>query len=267
MKKLINYEFFKIRKKKIFLIILLLVLSASIYCTIESQQRAEYYTNEDEISLYTHYKQGTMVNLIYGPSAGNFGINAIIILSLAVLTSVVVGEEFGKGTVKLLYIRPYSRTKQYFAKFIAIFKTSLILLLVYLVGSYITSTVILQTDTASLIDMAKTMTISTVLIIPNILIIEALFFFIAYYVEKTPIAIVINFIISFFCSVGIPADYLWWPYTFMRYWSFQRFILGNMFNDTHNLILKSIIICIIYFVLFIYLGLRIARKKDIKNEA
>ena len=88
----------------------------------------------------TEYQNTATANYTFQNSIGTY--IAIIVMVVVIVAGVSISEEFNKGTVKLLLVRPYSRTKILISKLIAVFITMLIttvaiLLLQFIIGGIV----------------------------------------------------------------------------------------------------------------------------------
>ena len=88
----------------------------------------------------TEYQNTATANYTFQNSIGTY--IAIIVMIVVIVAGVSISEEFNKGTVKLLLVRPYSRTKILISKLIAVFITMLIttatiLLLQFIIGGIV----------------------------------------------------------------------------------------------------------------------------------
>ncbi len=88
----------------------------------------------------TEYQNTATANYTFQNSIGTY--IAIIVMVVVIVSGVSISEEFNKGTVKLLLVRPYSRTKILISKLIAVFITMLIttatiLLLQFIIGGIV----------------------------------------------------------------------------------------------------------------------------------
>ena len=66
----------------------------------------------------TEYQNTATANYTFQNSIGTY--IAIIVMVVVIVSGVSISEEFNKGTVKLLLVRPYSRTKILISKLIAV---------------------------------------------------------------------------------------------------------------------------------------------------
>ena len=84
-------------------------------------QKANLY--KYDIENGTEYKNTLTANYALQNSMSTYIV--VVVLIVVIIAGVMISEEFNKGTIKLLLVRPYSRTKILLSKLIAVFITIL----------------------------------------------------------------------------------------------------------------------------------------------
>ena len=133
------------------------------------------------------------------------GYSLFIIILIIIVAGTIVSEEFNKGTIKLLLVRPYSRVKILLSKYI----TCLIVLIcsiifvalmqtvvggiVYGFDSYKNPTVLYNyaTNSLNVVSMTGTLAIMAVAILPKLILLMTLAFTLSTVITHTPVAIAI----------------------------------------------------------------------------
>jgi len=276
---LVKYEYLKFRKKTIYILIVMLMFTLGFFSPFMAKANVEENYKMNEIIPTTEEIFMGVIENMYDDCYGIMGYYMTYIgLSIVVISAVIICEEFGKGTVKLLYVRPYRRELHYVSKLLCVLFIVAILSIIFGITSYISTLFIFKTNNFSIYNdlMEKEMYISVgkifcesiLLHIPDILIYVSIFFIFEYITSNTVVAIIFNFI-SFLLLSGMGTLWKGFPIlslTFVRFWNFVRFIFGCENNADDNTILKSIIVCAIYFVIFVLLGLKLEKNQEIKNE-
>ncbi len=195
----------------------------------------------------------------------------------------IVSDEFNKGTIKSLLIRPFSRNKILLAKFI-----TCILMVILAIGSIF----IMQSIVGYLIYGADSLKIPVVnydfvtnkvvaqnvfsymaLLLatkaPMFIIIATLAFMLSTLIGNTAASIAISFVGSIISSI-INMLVINYKVAFMRYfvtlnWDFSDYLFGGVSQFKYTNFNFSLIICLIYFIVMVLASFIIFKKKNIKN--
>jgi ABC-2 type transport system permease protein len=195
----------------------------------------------------------------------------------------IVSDEFNKGTIKSLLIRPFSRNKILLNKFI-----TCILMVILAIGSIF----IMQSIVGYLIYGADSLKIPVVnydfvtnkvvaqnvfsymaLLLatkaPMFIIIATLAFMLSTLIGNTAASIAISFVGSIISSI-INMLVINYKVAFMRYfvtlnWDFSDYLFGGVSQFKYTNFNFSLIICLIYFIVMVLASFIIFKKKNIKN--
>lgn len=195
----------------------------------------------------------------------------------------IVSDEFNKGTIKSLLIRPFSRNKILLAKFI-----TCILMVILAIGSIF----IMQSIVGYLIYGADSLKIPVInydfatnkvvaqnvfsymaLLLatkaPMFIIIATLAFMLSTLIGNTAASIAISFVGSIISSI-INMLVINYKVAFMRYfvtlnWDFSDYLFGGVSQFKYTNFNFSLIICLIYFIAMLIISFVIFKKKNIKN--
>lgn len=207
-----------------------------------------------------------------------------IILTVVIIAGTIVSEEFNKGTIKLLLVRPYKRTKILLAKFI----TCLIILLgsyitlaltqtivggiVYGFNSYSDPTIMYNFTTNSIehVGNIQYVIMSGLAILPQYLLLMALAFAIGTIATNSPIAIAIPCIGTFISEIINELAYHFEKARFLIYfvtpnWDLSIYAFGKKPLLPELSLPFSIIICAIYFAILLWASIMVFKRRDIKN--
>ncbi len=210
-----------------------------------------------------------------------FGLFIIVIVIM--IAGTVVSEEFNKGTIKLLLVKPYSRNKILLSKFITVlimivFAIAIIIGMELIVGGIIfgfdsLSIPILEynfnTNMLQEINIFKYLVIQVLNQLPIIILLATLSFALSTIFTNTPVAIALP-LLGYMGASIINQLAIQYNIGFLRYfvtlnWDFSQYLYGSMplmegLNPTF-----SAIVCIAYFVIMIIPTFAIFKKKNIKN--
>lgn len=206
-----------------------------------------------------------------------------IVIIILMITGTIFCEEFHKGTIKLLLIKPYSRVKillsKYFTCVVILFLTIIFLIIIQLLfgsiffglDSLSMPVVVYQYHTKVLMEYSifSYMIIQILAQLPFFLMLLTISFGIGVTCSNTAVTITIPLLLYMFAP---SLHYLAVQYhlTFMRYfitinWSFKEYLFGARPEFSEITCKFSSIIWAIYFVAIALLTIVSFQKKDIKN--
>ena len=212
------------------------------------------------------------------------GYSLFIIILIIIVAGTIVSEEFNKGTIKLLLVRPYSRVKILLSKYI----TCLIVLIcsiifvalmqtvvggiVYGFDSYKNPTVLYNYSTNSLnvVSMTGTLAIMAVAILPKLILLMTLAFTLSTVITNTPVAIAIPLLGSMVESIINQLAIMYEKANFLKYfvtpnWDFSQYLYGALPQMKGITLGFSVCICLAYFIVMMALSIWNFKKKNIKN--
>ncbi len=205
----------------------------------------------------------------------------MLIIYMLMISGSIVSEEFNKGTIKQLLVRPYSRKKIIISKFLSTLIVSLLFLLFYILvcfifcgitygfKSYLTPIVIYNFTTKSVTEMSllKYLLINTITYIPEYLILIALSFFLGTFILNEALAIGIPVMVLLVSSLVLEYTGL----RFLKYfpticWNFNDFLWGGLPTFEGLTLIVNIIVCLITFIILFMGSISVFKNKDIKNQ-
>lgn len=212
------------------------------------------------------------------------GYSLFIIILIIIVAGTIVSEEFNKGTIKLLLVRPYSRVKILLSKYI----TCLIVLIcsiifvalmqtvvggiVYGFDSYKNPTVLYNyaTNSLNVVSMTGTLAIMAVAILPKLILLMTLAFTLSTVITNTPVAIAIPLLGSMVESIINQLAIMYEKANFLKYfvtpnWDFSQYLYGALPQMKGITLGFSICICLAYFIVMMALSIWNFKKKNIKN--
>ena len=220
----------------------------------------------------TEYQNTATANYTFQNSIGTY--IAIIVMVVVIVSGVSISEEFNKGTVKLLLVRPYSRTKILISKLISVFITMIIttvaiLLLQFIIGgivygfgTYMMNVVQFDFTTNSIITLNIFVYLGLIFIckLPIFILIGTLAFALSTLFLNSPLAVALP-ILGYMGSdvINMIAIFV------TPNWDLSQYLFGGtpMFNGIS--IEFSITICAIYFAIMLVASIVSFKKRNIKN--
>lgn len=206
-----------------------------------------------------------------------------IIILVLIVSSSIIAEEINKGTIKLLLIKPYTRSQILLSKYITI----LIVLILSIIFLYITQLLIggfflsfdslkekvviynYQKSQIMCYNIFGYTLIRALSKLPMLILISTISFLISIISSNTTISLTITMLIYIFTqsltSLAITYNVKIMRYLLTTNWNFKEYLFGNIPTFKYINLKLSIIVCIIYFILMIISSFIIFKRKDIKN--
>lgn len=210
-----------------------------------------------------------------------FGLFMIVVIVM--IAGTIVSDEFNKGTIKLLLIKPYSRTKVLLSKFITTmiiicFVIIVTILMQILVGGILfgfdsLSIPVIQynfdTQSVQSMNIFVYVLIQTLTQLPMIILLATLAFAISTIFTNSALAITIS-LLGYMSNMIINQLVIMYNLNFMKYfvtmnWDLSQYLFGNLPNMQGMTLISSILINIVYFMIMIIPTFIIFKKKNIKN--
>ena len=229
----------------------------------------------------TEYQNTATANYTFQNSIGTY--IAIIVMVVVIVSGVSISEEFNKGTVKLLLVRPYSRTKILISKLIAVFITMIIttvaiLLLQFIIGgivygfgTYMMNVVQFDFTTNSIITLNIFAYLGLIFIckLPIFILIGTLAFALSTLFLNSPLAVALP-ILGYMGSdvinmIAISYKWDWVKYFVTPNWDLSQYLFAGTPMFSGISIEFSITICAIYFVIMLVASIVSFKKRNIKN--
>ena len=206
-----------------------------------------------------------------------------IIVVIIMIAGTIVSEEFNKGTIKLLLVKPYTRTQILLSKFLTVLIISAFvivstILIQILVGgilfgfeSLFEPVVVynLSTNAIQEINIFAYLGIQTLTQLPIIILLATLAFAISTIFSNSALAITVS-LLGYMGASIINQLAIAYNLTFMKYfvtmnWDLSQYLFGGLpYMEGMNLI-TSIIICVVYLLIMLIPTFIIFKKRNIKN--
>lgn len=206
-----------------------------------------------------------------------------IIVLVVMIAGTIVSEEFNKGTIKLLLVKPYSRNKILFAKFVTVliitaFAIVSIILMELIVGSIVFGTSSLSipvvqynfnTHALEHMNIFKYLSLNVLAQLPIVVLLATLAFSFSTLFTNSAVSIALP-LLGYMSASTINVLAVHYNIKFIKYfvtpnWDLSQYLFGKLpmlEGMTRNF---SIIICLIYFAIMISTTFTVFKRKNIKN--
>lgn len=207
----------------------------------------------------------------------------LILAVVIVVSGVIVSEEYNKGTIKLLLVKPYTRTKILCSKYI----TCLIIMVLSILTFFLIQTIAgylffggnslnipivnynFNSSTLSIMNVWTYFGIMTISMLPKIILILTLSFSLGTIFGNSAIAIAVPFVglggAELFNYLIISKNVSFMKYWVTLNWDFNIYLFGGLSNFKYVNFPLSVIVCLVYLFIMIIVSFLVFKKKNIKN--
>ena len=239
-------------------------------------EKSKYAIENDKDIFNESNSRGILLNLFSE-------YELFIIITVVLIAGAIVSEEFNKGTIKLLLVRPYGRRKILFAKFIVVILTVLFIMIALGIMQFIVGGIFFGFEslkvpaveynhsTGMLEEMSilKSVILTGLGKLPIYILIGTLAFALSTLFTNTAVAITIS-LLGYMASSMINQfahfyNIAWLKYFVTPNWDFTQFFYGSLPNMEGLSIAFSAVICVIYFLIMIIPTFIVFKRKNIKN--
>ena len=217
-------------------------------------------------------------------------ISIFILFAMLIIVGGIISEEFNKGTIKQLLVKPFTRNKILFSKIIAgliaVFVFYLFLVVVNIlqwavaygnISTLFDPVLVYMHNGNKVVEMniIQNLGYNFILLLPKFLIMYMFVILVGVISTSTAATIVFGF--AFYILPGLLMELLSIPgkiasFIFFYCWDFEQYITGILpisGNDElmkHSSLLKSSLVCLITFIIITVISFIVFKKKDIKNQ-
>lgn len=241
--------------------------------------------NDEKIALNNFNNRTNLATLTDGELVDTFSKYMLfIIIVIVIVAGTTVSEEFNKGTIKLLLVRPHKRTKILIAKFLAcliilVLAYISVALLQFVVGGIMygfnnyTGEITIYNFKTSLVETIGTfkyLLLSGIAILPKYILFMTLAFSISVILVNSPLAIAIPLLGMMGEDIINELAYNYEKAKFLRFfvtpnWNMSIYLFGKMPEFEPISVPFSLFICILYFVIMVAINIIVFKRKEIKN--
>ena len=243
---------------------------------LEEQAESRYILETGRDIHNTNSLKGILENFY-----AQFGIFLIVVVVM--IAGTIVSEEFNKGTIKLLLVKPYSRNKILMSKAITTLIMIIFIIVVTLVLQILIGGIIFgfdslsepvvaynfNTNTMEEMNIFANLGVQTLTQLPMIILLATLAFAISTLFSNSTLAITIS-LLGFMSASIINQLAIGYDLQFMKYfvtmnWDLSIYANGALpYMEGMNMTL-SIIICVVYFLIMMIPTFIVFKKRNIKN--
>lgn len=206
-----------------------------------------------------------------------------IIITVVLIAGAIVSEEFNKGTIKLLLVRPYSRAKILFAKFIVVILTVIFIMVAIGITQFVVGSIFFGIEslavpsveynhnTGSIVEMniLQNIVLTGLGKLPIYVLIGTLAFALSTLFNNTSVAITISLLgymgSSMVNQLAYAYNIEWLKFFVTPNWDFTQFFYGKLPMMQGINIPFAMVICLIYFLIMMIPTFIVFKKKNIKN--
>ena len=224
-------------------------------------------TNNTSIGLFINY---TCVS-----------VNVIVLIYMIVVGGNLVADEFSKGTIKLLLVRPYERRKMLLSKYIATIISTFLFFLFYLFvifiscgiaygfKGYFIPVVVYDFSNAMIREMGlfTYAFINYLSFVPLFLILLSLTFFLGVFLHNEAMTVgipIVVYVVSLFLNYSTSSKIM--KYFPTLCWNLKEFLWGGLPTFKELTFGTSLFVCICTFVIITWGSFSVFKSRDIKNQ-
>ena len=243
---------------------------------LEDQAESRYILETGRDIHNTNTLKGILENFY-----SQFGIFLIVVVVM--IAGTIVSEEFNKGTIKLLLVKPYTRNKILMAKAITTLIMIIFIIVVTLVMQILIGGIIFgfgslsepvvaynfNTNTMEEMNIFANLGVQTLTQLPMIILLATLAFAISTLFTNSTLAITIS-LLGFMSASIINQLAIGYDLQFMKYfvtmnWDLSIYANGALPYMEGMSMTMSIIICVVYFLIMMIPTFIVFKKRNIKN--
>ena len=243
---------------------------------LEDQAESRYILETGRDIHNTNTLKGILENFYT-----QFGIFLIVVVVM--IAGTIVSEEFNKGTIKLLLVKPYTRNKILMAKAITTLIMIIFIIVVTLVMQILIGGIIFgfdslsepvvaynfNTNTMEEMNIFANLGVQTLTQLPMIILLATLAFAISTLFTNSTLAITIS-LLGYMAASIINQLAMAYNLEFMKYfvtmnWDLSIYANGALPYMQGMSMTMSIIICVVYFLIMMIPTFIVFKKRNIKN--
>lgn len=246
------------------------------YSALNTVNKCKYYIENNIRNINDNDNRAILLDLF-----DNYEL-FILIFGIMIAGS-IVSDEFSKGTIKLLLVRPYGRIKILLAKFIVCFIMLLLFIAIVAGAQFILGGLIQGFDSTTVpaviynfntkqietINMVQYIVILTIAKLPMYILLMTLAFACSTIFTNTAVSIVIPLLgymgAPLINQLALGFDIKQVLYFVTPNWDFTERLFGGLPTFEGLSIPFSIIICLVYFLIMVITMFTVFKKRNIKN--
>lgn len=247
------------------------------YFEVREQYLANEYALENNVDISTMGNLRTIMGSFFNEYL------LMLVIMIFMIAGSITSQEFSKGTIKLLLLKPYSRVKILLSKYItvilSIFMAFIIMFIIQLVVGGIffgfdslSDPMIIYSnisDSITIVNVFKYVFMNFIGLLPCILLLATLAFAASTLFTNTALAVVIGFVGyiggNMISELLISLKYWWIKYIFCFNWDLTPYIFNYSPSIKGVSMIFSIVVCVVYLLLLLVPTFILFKRKDITN--
>lgn len=247
------------------------------YFEVREQYLANEYALENNVDISTMGNLRTIMGSFFNEYL------LMLVIMIFMIAGSITSQEFSKGTIKLLLLKPYSRVKILLSKYItvilSIFIAFIIMFIIQLVVGGIffgfdslSDPMIIYSnisDSITIVNVFKYVFMNFIGLLPCILLLATLAFAASTLFTNTALAVVIGFVGyiggNMISELLISLKYWWIKYIFCFNWDLTPYIFNYSPSIKGVSMIFSIVVCVVYLLLLLVPTFILFKRKDITN--
>lgn len=249
----------------------------SNYYNVREQFLSNEYALEHDVDINTIGNLRTIMGSFFNEYL------LMLVIMIFMIAGSITSQEFSKGTIKLLLLKPYSRCKILLSKYItvilSIIMAFVIMLLIQLVvggiffgfGSLSDPIIVYSniSDSITVVNIFNYVFMNFIGLLPCFLLLATLAFAASTLFTNTSLAVVIGFVGyiggNMISELLVSLKYWWIKYIFCFNWDLTPYIFNYYPSIKGVSLVFSIIVCVIYLLLLLVPTFIFFKRKDITN--
>ena len=249
----------------------------SHYYEVREQYLANEYALKNDIDINTIGNLRTIMESFFEEYL------LMLIIMIFMIAGSITSQEFSKGTIKLLLLKPYSRFKILLSKYITVILSIIVAFVIMFLIQFVVGGVFFGfdsladpliiysdiNDSITIVNVFNYVFMKFVALLPFFLLLSTLSFAVSTIFTNTALAVVIGFVGyiggNMISELLASLKYWWIKYIFCFNWDLTPYIF-NYYPSIKGISLAfSITVCVIYLLLLLVPTFILFKRKDITN--
>lgn len=243
----------------------------------KAENKEILYRLENNIKDYSSSSNNSIIENFYNEYF------LMILIIIIIVSGSIVSEEFSKGTIKLLLVKPYSRTKILLSKYITSLLMIVFAIVFILIAQLIIGGLFFGYDTLAIpkivynfstkmvmeMNIFKYFLYTTVAILPQLILLTTLSFSLSTIFVSTSLANTLTIIGSFagdiINTLAVSYEINILKLFVTLNWDFTPYLFGGSSPYLGITLSHSIIVCIVYWLIMLVTTFIVFQRRNIKN--
>lgn len=247
------------------------------YFEVREQYLANEYALENNVDISTVGNLRTIMGSFFNEYL------LMLVIMIFMIAGSITSQEFSKGTIKLLLLKPYSRVKILLSKYITVILSIFIAFIIMFIIQLVVGGIFFGFDSLSdpmiiysnisdyitIVNVFKYVFMTFIGLLPCFLLLATLAFAASTLFTNTALAVVIGFVGyiggNMISELLISLKYWWIKYIFCFNWNLTPYIFNYSPSINGVSMIFSIVVCVVYLLLLLVPTFILFKRKDITN--